>query len=438
MRNKLLEHMISVMVILFCMTDYCHAQSLSAFDRISHDHRLSASNYCIYPDTLLLRQTPPPAGKRPFYISHYGRHGSRNMSNSKAYDIPLDIMAKADSLGKLTPLGKDVLRQLRIVHENVQGRYGDLTALGSIQHRHIARRMMEHYPEVFEGSAHIDAHSSTKIRCVLSMGAAIQQMVALNPKLQIRMDASKHDMWYLNYQDKLLRDSMMTYAATKAYQEFTQKREHNERLVGSLFNDTAYVRQYVDNGAMNYYLFKIATILPNTHLADSLNLINIFTREELYHIWQKENAWWYIAYGPSLLNGGDEPYTQRKLLRRIIEEADSCIALPKPGVSLRYGHDTVILPLTCLLNLNGYDFKTMDLEEVESNYWFASRVFPMAANIQFIFYRESPSDEDVIFKILLNEEEATLPLASSIAPYYRWSDFRDYYLKKLDAYEASR
>ena len=425
-----------VILFLSCIVDNIFAQEL--FEAINRNPLMAASNYCVYPDKDDHQYTPAPKGKTPFYISHYGRHGSRYLSNRKAYDIPLGIMAKADSLDQLTPLGKDVLRQLRIVHEDAQGRFGELTALGNVQHRHIIRRMMEHYPEVFEDSAHIDARSSTKIRCILSMGSAIQQMVAHNPKLQVRMDASKHDMWYLNYQDKQLRDSMMNRTATQVYKEFTQKREHNGRLMESLFKDTAYVRQHVDDGTLNYYLFKVATILQNTHLADDLHLIDIFTCEDLYHIWQKENAWWYITYGPSLLNGGNEPYTQRKLLRRIIEEADSCIALPKPGVSLRYGHDTVILPLTCLLNLNGYGFQTMDLEEVESHGWFAYRVFPMAANMQFIFYRENPSDEDVIFKILLNEEETTLPLASSIAPYYRWSDFRNFYLKKLDAYEASR
>ncbi len=422
--------------MLLCLADSLSAQTV--YDEISKDPHLSANNYCVYPDNDNHQYTPAPQGKAPFYISHYGRHGSRYLSRQNAYSIPLGIMAKGDSLGKLTPLGKDVLRQLRIAHEDVQGRFGELTALGSVQHRHIIRRMMEHYPEVFEGKANVDVRSTTKIRCILSMGAAVQQMVALNPKLRIRMDASKHDMWYMNYQDKQLRDSMMTDAARQAYIEFTQKREHNERLMGSLFNDTAYVRQYVDDRALNYYLFKVASIQQNTHLCDSLHLLDIFTLEELYHIWQKENAWWYITYGPSLLNGGKEPYTQRNLLQRIIEEADSCITLPKPGVTLRYGHDTMVLPLTCLLNLNGYGFQTMDLEEVEKNGWIAYRAFPMAANLQFIFYRKNPFDKDVIFKVLLNEEEATLPLESSNAPYYRWSDFKNYYLKKLEDYEKSR
>jgi hypothetical protein len=36
--------------------------------------------------------------------------------------------------------------------------------------------------------------------------------------------------------------------------------------------------------------------------------------------------------------------------------------------------------------------------------------------------------------VLLNEEEATLPLPTTTPPYYHWQDFRDCYLKKLDAY----
>ena len=58
----------------------------------------------------------------------------------------------------------------------------------------------------------------------------------------------------------------------------------------------------------------------------------------------------------------------------------------------------------------------------------------MAANIQFVFYRRNKKENDIIFKVLLNENEATLPLKTDIAPYYHWKDFREFYLKKLDAY----
>ena len=60
----------------------------------------------------------------------------------------------------------------------------------------------------------------------------------------------------------------------------------------------------------------------------------------------------------------------------------------------------------------------------------------MAANLQFVFYRKSADDGDILFKVLLNEDEATLPLKTDCAPYYHWSDFREHYLKMIDAYEG--
>ena len=75
-----------------------------------------------------------------------------------------------------------------------------------------------------------------------------------------------------------------------------------------------------------------------------------------------------------------------------------------------------------------------DMERLDLDGWINFEVFPMAANIQFVFYRKNKHDRDIIFKVLLNENEATLPLPTDMAPYYRWSDFRDKYLKKLDAY----
>lgn len=434
MSSLLLRKVFSV-VILLGVTSCGDAQAPSAFDRISQDRRFSASNYCIYPDTIVFRQTPPPVGKRPFYISHYGRHGSRYLSNRKGYDIPYRILQKADSLGKLTPTGKEVMRQLQDIIHDSEGYWGDLTELGKQQHRGIASRMMIRFPDVFEGKARIDAKSTTVNRCVLSMGSAIQSMVKKNPKLIVRMDASLRDMWYMNHQDKQLRDSMMTSVAKKAYQEYCDGREHNPRLMAILFNDSVYVREQVDEVWLNYYLLKSALIQQNTRMGSKTDFLDLFSYEDIHQYWQKENAWWYFTYGPSLLNGGKQPYTQRYLLRHIIEEADSCIRLKKPGVQLRFGHETIILPLTCLLELNHFGYQTLSLEELEEQGWWACKVFPMASNIQFVFYRENFFDEDVLVKVLLNEEEATLPVKSDNPPYYKWSDVRKYYLDKLNAYE---
>jgi hypothetical protein len=86
------------------------------------------------------------------------------------------------------------------------------------------------------------------------------------------------------------------------------------------------------------------------------------------------------------------------------------------------------------MGINGYDQSIGDLNQLEKKGWVDYRVFPMACNVQIVFYRKSAGDPDVLLKVLLNEDEATLPLKAVQGPYYRWSDFRDYYLKKLDSF----
>lgn len=436
MQNNMLFHRWIPLMVCFLLTTSVCAQS--AYDTIRSNRLLAACNYYVYPDSNFKEQTPPPTGYKPFYISHYGRHGSRYLNNRYAFDMPYHTLEKADSLNKLTSVGKAVLGQIKYIVRNTENQWGELTELGKEQHRGIARRMMERFPEVFVDSAIIDAKSTMVIRCILSMATAMQEIVTQHPKLNIQMDASKHDMVYLNFQDKKLRDSMMTYATKKAFAKFANKRIKTDRMMKLLFNDSAYIKEYVDSRWFNYYLLKTGLMQQNTSMRDTSKIADLFTDEEIYHFWEYENAWWYFMYGPSLLNGGKQPFTQRILLQKIIDDADFYIQNEKTGASLRYGHETIVLPLTCLLDLNGYGYQTMNLEDIESHKWWACMIIPMAANIQFVFYRKNKHDKDILLKVFLNENEATLPLPTDHAPYYHWNDFKEYYLKKLDSYNKKR
>ena len=129
MRNKRGQRWISVLaVVLLTLSAWgqvnkSEGKALSAFEKIRQNRNFSASNYCIYPDSTLPALTPAPQGKKPFYISHYGRHGSRYLSNRKGYDIPYRMLCKTDSLGLLTPIGRDVLRELRHIINDSAGRW---------------------------------------------------------------------------------------------------------------------------------------------------------------------------------------------------------------------------------------------------------------------------------------------------------------------------
>ena len=227
----------------------------------------------------------------------------------------------------------------------------------------------------------------------------------------------------------------MSSLAKEAYEAFWAKHDKNPRLMKLLFTNPDSALTFVNERWFNYYLIKTGLILKNTHMAHKTSIINLFTDEDVYDLWQIENAHWYILHGASLLNGAKQPYSQRYLLRQLIADADSCIRQERPNVQLRFGHETVLLPLVCLIGVNGFDLQTESLEELEEKGWMASLVFPMASNLQFVFYRSDLNDEDIVFKVLLNEREAALPIPTDMAPYYHWRDFRTFYLNKLDSYQ---
>ena len=422
-----------ILCVVWCCVLGMSAQT--ARDDFKRDTHLSASNYLAYPGPTQGQLTPAPEGKHPFYISHYGRHGSRYLINPTEYSRPLEILKAAADAGKLTPLGMDVLRRVKMICDESEGRLGELTPLGGLQHRQIARRMFERFPEVFEGAANIDAKSTVVIRCILSMENELQELLLMNPLLNIRHDASYHDMWYMNFKDKELTSRRQNFETEKAYYAFVDKHRNYERAMEALFADHAYMKQNIDTWQLNNYLFKLASNLQSSELHKKITLYDIFTDDEIYSNWLINNARWYIEYGACPLNGGTQPFTQRNLLRTIIEEADSCIALEKPGATLRFGHETMVLPLTCLMELNDFGLQESNLEKLEGKGWLNYKIFPMGANIQLIFYRHDYSDKDVLVKVLLNENEARLPIKSNIEPYYKWLEVRKYYLSKINAYE---
>jgi hypothetical protein len=95
------------------------------------------------------------------------------------------------------------------------------------------------------------------------------------------------------------------------------------------------------------------------------------------------------------------------------------------------------MPLACLLELGGTGAQVENMDELDT-YWKNYEIFPMACNIQLIFYRPKKGKAgDILVKALLNEREMKLPVASDQHPYYKWADLRAYYLKKLDAFDAA-
>ena len=394
--------------------------------------KLSANNYQAYPTSGFPAITAAPEGYQPFFINHYGRHGSRWLIHGKTYSWPVEIMEKAQSEGKLTRRGEEVLQILRQVLEASQGRLGELSDIGREQHQGIARRMYQNFPQVFQDGAPVVARSTVVIRCILSMQNEVDVLASLNPRLHITTDASEATMYYMNYRDSVaraLRATMMP--ELKKYRE---KWVNPKGLMKKLFNDQRWVKANISDDEARtgmLGLFEIVGNMQSHHMFENVNLYDLFSADDIYNVWRYNNAYWYINSAETPLTQCRVDYMEANLLRNFIEDADRAITsgLAAPGASLRFGHESVVLPLCCLMGLNGADYRTTDLETLDQH-WQTYKIFPMATNIQFVYFRKAGSD-DILMLPLLNEREATLPVQTDVAPYYHWSDVRDYFIDKL-------
>ena len=423
--KKLLFLLISVLAIVL-------AASAGTRDDFKANIKASANNLQAYPDSNLPQLTPAPSGYKPFYIDHYGRHGSRWLIDPKQYAQPVEQLAKADSAGKLTPRGREVLAVLRSVKAASHKRLGELSDVGAEQHQRIARRMYRNFPEVFAGQAVVDARSTVVIRCILSMLNEVDVLKSLNPAIKLTTDASEHDMYYMNYSDRTAsqlrrilqrarRDSIVTHYV------------HPAHMLRVLFNDTAWASRNIDARTLMTNLWDVNGNMQSHHQFEKVDLYDLFSFDDVMNMWNYNNISWYCWSGFTPLTQNYVPYIESNLLRDFLGKADTAIASGRNGAHLRFGHESVLLPLVCLMGLNGMNYSTADIDHLTDR-WQTYKVFPMASNVQWVFYRK-PGSDDILVKILLNEREARLPaqVATDCAPYYHWRDVRRYMLGVLAA-----
>ena len=422
-------------------TDTCHfavSHHPSVKEEILKDVPCAAGVNKAYVPAVNETWAPAPEGKTPFAIITYGRHGSCYLSKPAYYDAPLKVLAKADSVDRLTPLGKSVLDRLKLIRRDAHNHWGELTETGARQQQKIAWQLMERVPEVFNKNAfHLGARSLRDTRSLLSMDQLLME-VARVCRTRVYHNASNGYSDYLNHQEesRLLfhKDSL----AKAAFEAFSKKYEDGDRLAKTLFSDPDYIREQVDVQTLSDQLFKIAGSIQNTRLYGEVSLNDLFTQEEIWHQWKRQNAWNYVNFGKYRREGvrreGVKEGLEHRLLRRLLHFSDTAQTLG-PTAVFHIADETSFLPLVSLMEINGYGLATDDLESLDEKGWADYRICPMSANLQWILYRKDPEDQDVMIKVLLNGQEATLPLPSEQAPYYHLKDFKDYYLNKLDSYE---
>lgn len=414
------------LLLALLTTATTHAQTSKS--EVMNDICKSAGVYYAYP-TPEAKMTPAPKGYKPFYISLYGRHGSRWLLDEAEYTAPLNTLRKANEENKLTPYGVDILHRLQKIADDAQGRAGSITPKGVEEIRGIAERMYYNYSGAFKGNAEIECNSTVVVRCVLTMSAFSERLKELNPKLRVTRRADNRDMGYMSaYNAASKAFSSQTDGWRVDYNKFTATHISPDRVCRALFNDPNYLKEPSEAKKLFKQLYYIASNTQNTNIG--LSLYDIFTNEELFDMWQCDNYKYYLCNGTAPQNNGVIVTNAQPLVDTIINQAERATRRTEQSATLRFGHDTNLMPLAGLLKLDGCYNEESDPNKFYTA-WSNFKISPMAGNIQMIFYRKrnNTASKDVIVKILLNETEKFLPIDSDIAPYYKWDDVKKLYGK---------
>ena len=361
-----------------------------------------------------LTETPAPRGYKPFYISHYGRHGSRHTWGGGGYELISGIFAKADSLGILSDGGRAAWEETRLVSEAWDGMDGRLSPRGAEEHKAIAHRMVKRYPAVFKGAPEIRSISSTVQRCLVSMAAFSSAMAADLPNAKWSFDTGERLMEYISD----------TGTATPDVSELRERLKHRKwdfevdscSVVGKMFTDSvAAMRLIPDIRIFNKALYNVGNISRCWDIEDCI--LSQLPFELLYQEYSYDSHRTFAKYANAAEITRDRLASAHKLVDDIVAKADEAIAGGKYAVDLRFGHDYPLHVLVSYLGVEGPGTK-LSWDEIDK-YWWHWRDLCMASNLQMIFYRNKKGH--VLVKFLYQEQERRLrKLESVTGPYYDW------------------
>ena len=371
-------------------------------------------------------RTPAPKGYSPFYISHYGRHGSRYAWNSATYTVLKKVLDAAASSNSLTERGRELYEDFNDFYFEPLVNTGDLTDLGMEQHMEIARIMCEDFPEVFKDGGKVFAMASISQRAIVSMNAFTVSLQKHAPKLDIAMNSLHTNLLYTN-STGAPREIAEYYEGEVRIPEstvdFRDRMTDYDAILGKLFTDRGFLEEI---GGRREFVYELFSLWAGYHnYCDGDWLEDIFTKDQLLNLWEAEN---YAVYAGHSRNR----YRMIPLLMDIITQADEAVKTGEYKGHFRFGHDTVVNAICPLLNINGSGFEPDKAEDVK--YWFQNYDTPKAANIQFVLYR-SKKNPEILFKLLRNGSEASLPQLKPVSgPYYRWEDFKSWAASVVEAH----
>ena len=383
-----------------------------------------------------------PEGYTPFYISHYGRHGSRWMPSDSRYEWVCNQFADSRNL---TPLGKKVKKMLSKVWQNAKGNGGKLSTLGVQQHQGIAERMYRNFPQVFAPGTHVQARSSVVGRCMKSMEAFTGRLHQLQPMLDLDVKTDSADMDWIAYASPEVKD----------LERRTQVAAHvsPDRFLHQLFKDVTKVDEPLK---LMSEMHTVASSLQDVGLDFKAfpheienTLFGLFTDAECRAIYDANNLRMTVCNGNYATNEEIPARSALSLWENIEAEADRALAKEQPSATLRFGHDTSLYRLLSLLRIIKADYQQLqDAQDGEiatiNGVDLMDRIVPMAANLQLLFYKKKVNTSDsVVVKFVLNGQGVELDIpdndgAEGDAHAYAWEGVKNLMHERIHDLEHLR
>ena len=345
------------------------------------DYKAGRASLSPYPTNTKVAEYPDSL--TPIFINHVGRHGSRYAASSHFTMLIKRALERAAKEKTITPLGKQFLAETERVIDATAGRWGQLDTIGEREHRRIAANLYANYPQLMD-SSEVRAISSYSPRSVMSMYSFTHELAMKAKDITISTSSGKcHSRLMRNFD---LDEEYLAFRKDTAYTA-----TYNRFAAANIPIDPL-LRILGENNPLDYdKVYDLA--LAEYYVAAGMNAMGLdfdaskyFKLNEYQKLWSVFNFRQYLLYSASTISTRPAEIAA-PLLQDMIATADSVIS-GKLAISakLRFGHAETLMPLMSLLQAPGCYYLTNYYDTLADN-WKDYESFPMAANLQMIYFR---------------------------------------------------
>ena len=393
--------------------------------------------------------TAAPKGYEAFYISHYGRHGSRYPYTASVATALLDMLHEAGEKENLSEYGNGLMTRLELFMEKAGNHIGELTDLGRQQQYRLAGEMAERYPQAFRKGAVVTAQASSSPRSILSMASFCTALARKCPSIRIdqfqgfaETQATAPNM---GRNPLRIKGPGLGNPYRESPAEFMQRRfpEFTETVLGKMFRDPYAALGDRDVQYLMDHIYMLIGGMNSLPDGVRMDFSDIATPETLARMWELDNYQRfceYIVYTASCCS----------VFKDIIERADARLALldsaagkhegraegRAEGADLRFGHDHVLMSLLMIADIDSFGELPENPDEL--GHVFQTFRSPMAANLHFVFYRPKNGRGPILTGLSLNGQPARLSsldkelgLSPDESGFYRWDDVKAWFEKRF-------